>query len=98
MLFRSEGVIAKELFALVRSGFAKRRKMLRRALDTIATHEDFVKADVNPESRAEQLDLAAWGRLRHAIDTRLSGAATATRDPAVPSALGAPTDENTASH
>jgi 16S rRNA (adenine1518-N6/adenine1519-N6)-dimethyltransferase len=67
-----EGVVAKELFALVRSGFAKRRKMLRRALDSIATPEDFVKADVNPESRAEQLDLAAWGRLRRAIDSRLS--------------------------
>jgi len=59
-----EGVVAKELFSLVRSGFAKRRKMLRRALDTIAAPEDFVKAEVNPESRAEQLDLAAWGRLR----------------------------------
>jgi len=73
-----EGVVAKELFALVRSGFAKRRKMLRRALDTIATPEDFVKADVNPESRAEQLDLAAWGRLRCAIDGRLSHATTST--------------------
>lgn len=69
-----EGVVAKELFSLVRSGFAKRRKMLRRALDSIATPEDFVKADVNPESRAEQLDLAAWGRLRRAIDSRLSTA------------------------
>ena len=67
-----EGVVAIELFSLVRSGFAKRRKMLRRALDTIATPEDFVSANVNPESRAEQLDLAAWGRLRRAIDTRLS--------------------------
>ncbi len=73
-----EGVVAKELFALVRAGFAKRRKMLRRALDTITTPEDFVKADVNPESRAEQLDLAAWGRLRRAIDSRLSRATTST--------------------
>lgn len=63
-------VVAKELFALVRAGFAKRRKMLRRALDEIATPEDFKNADVNPESRAEQLDLAAWGRLRRAIDAR----------------------------
>jgi hypothetical protein len=47
--------------------------MLRRALDTITTPEDFVKADVNPESRAEQLDLAAWGRLRKSIDSRLAG-------------------------
>ena len=92
-----EGVEAKQLFALVRSGFAKRRKMLRRALDTIATPEDFVKAEVNPESRAEQLDLAAWGRLRRAIDTRLSTTTTTTRDSAAPSALGASTDHSTPS-
>jgi 16S rRNA (adenine1518-N6/adenine1519-N6)-dimethyltransferase len=92
-----EGVVAKELFSLVRSGFAKRRKMLRRALDTIATPEDFVKAEVNPESRAEQLDLAAWGRLRRAIDTRLSQVTTTIRDSAAPSSLGASTDHNTPS-
>ena len=92
-----EGVVAKELFSLVRSGFAKRRKMLRRALDTIATPEDFVKAEVNPESRAEQLDLAAWGRLRRAIDTRLSQVTTTIRDSAAPSSLGISTDHNTPS-
>ncbi|MFM9173663.1 MAG: 16S rRNA (adenine(1518)-N(6)/adenine(1519)-N(6))-dimethyltransferase RsmA, partial [Acidimicrobiaceae bacterium] len=93
-----DGVVAKELFALVRSGFAKRRKMLRRALDTIATPEDFVNANVNPESRAEQLDLAAWGRLRRAIDTRLSTTTTTTRDSASTSALGTSTDHGTSSH
>ncbi|MDA0286282.1 MAG: 16S rRNA (adenine(1518)-N(6)/adenine(1519)-N(6))-dimethyltransferase RsmA [Actinobacteria bacterium] len=67
------GVVAKDLFALVRAGFAKRRKMLRRALVDIATPDDFATADVNPESRAEQLDLAAWGRLRKSIDSRLAG-------------------------
>ena len=92
-----EGVTAKELFALVRSGFAKRRKMLRRALDTITTPEDFVKAEVNPESRSEQLDLAAWGRLRRAIDDRLSHATISTRDSAAFGALGAPTDHSTPS-
>ena len=84
-----EGVVAKELFSLVRAGFAKRRKMLRRALDMITTPEDFVKADVNPESRAEQLDLAAWGRLRRAIDARLSTTTIVARDSTAPSALGA---------
>ncbi|NDA38292.1 MAG: hypothetical protein EBX80_07180, partial [Acidimicrobiia bacterium] len=92
-----EGVVAKELFSLVRAGFAKRRKMLRRALDMITTPEDFVKADVNPESRAEQLDLAAWGRLRRAIDARLSHDTIATRDSTAPSALGASTDHRTPS-
>ncbi len=75
-----DGVAAKELFALVRAGFAKRRKMLRRALDDIATLEDFVNANVSPELRAEQLDLVAWGRLRRAIDTRLSTARTSDRN------------------
>ena len=64
-----------ELFALVRAGFAKRRKMLRRALVDIALPEDFASAAVNPESRAEELDLAAWGRLCKAIGIRKAGSA-----------------------
>ncbi len=66
-------VEAGELFALVRAGFAKRRKMLRRALVNIALAEDFESAAVNPESRAEELDLAAWGRLCKVIGIRKSG-------------------------
>ncbi|MFM8853296.1 MAG: hypothetical protein ACKOGL_08920, partial [Acidimicrobiaceae bacterium] len=65
---------------------------------TIATPEDFVNANVNPESRAEQLDLAAWGRVRRAIDTRLSTATTTTRDSASTSALGTSADHGTSSH
>ena len=65
-----DGVDDKDLFALVRAGFAKRRKMLRRALADTATAQDFITAQVNPESRAEELDLAAWGRLRKTIDHR----------------------------
>lgn len=68
-------VVSGELFALVRAGFAKRRKMLRRALVDIALPEDFVSAAVNPESRAEELDLAAWGRLCKAIGIRKTGSA-----------------------
>ena len=64
------GVDDKDLFKLVRAGFAKRRKMLRRALADTVNAQDFVIAQVNPESRAEELDLAAWGRLRKAIDSR----------------------------
>jgi hypothetical protein len=44
--------------------------MLRRALADTATAQDFIVAQVNPESRAEELDLAAWGRLRKTIDHR----------------------------
>ena len=68
-------VVYGELFALVRAGFAKRRKMLRRALVDIALPEDFASAAVNPESRAEELDLAAWGRLCKAIGIRKTGSA-----------------------
>lgn len=66
-------VAPRELFALVRMGFAKRRKMLRRALAEIATPDDFAIAGVNPESRAEELDLADWGRLCEAIGNRNIG-------------------------
>ena len=68
-------VEASELFALVRAGFAKRRKMLRRALVDIALPADFESAAVNPESRAEELDLAAWGRLCKVIGIRKAGSA-----------------------
>jgi 16S rRNA (adenine1518-N6/adenine1519-N6)-dimethyltransferase len=54
------------LFALVRAGFAQRRKMLRRSLQpqladrTIAVLEG---AGIDPQSRAEALDLDAWAAL-----------------------------------
>jgi 16S rRNA (adenine1518-N6/adenine1519-N6)-dimethyltransferase len=68
-------VEASELFALVRTGFAKRRKMLRGALVNVALPADFESAGVNPESRAEELDLAAWGRLCKVIKIRVMGSA-----------------------
>lgn len=55
------------LFRLVRTGFAKRRKMLRSALAGVVTSEQFAQADVESTLRAEQLDLAAWGRLVRVI-------------------------------
>jgi 16S rRNA (adenine1518-N6/adenine1519-N6)-dimethyltransferase len=51
------------LFAMVRAGFAQRRKMLRRALAGRVNAEIFAEAGVRPEARAEELDVAAWGRL-----------------------------------
>ena len=51
------------LFEVVRAGFATRRKMLRRALAGVVTPAAFDAAGVSPESRAEELDVAAWGRL-----------------------------------
>ena len=51
------------LFEVVRAGFATRRKMLRRALAGVVPPEAFEAAGVAPESRAEELDVEAWGRL-----------------------------------
>ncbi len=56
-------VPASFLFEVVRAGFGQRRKMLRRSLAALATPDDFATAGVAPEARAEQLDVAAWGRL-----------------------------------
>jgi len=53
-----------ELFSLVRTGFAQRRKMLRRALAALGIPPAaFVQAGINEESRAEELSVADWGRL-----------------------------------
>jgi 16S rRNA (adenine1518-N6/adenine1519-N6)-dimethyltransferase len=60
-------VSPQELFAVVRAGFATRRKMLRRALAGLADEAVFERARVSPQSRAENLDLDAWGRLSHEI-------------------------------
>lgn len=62
------GVPPEELFALVRAGFAGRRKMLRRSLAGLVGPEGFAAAGVPPESRAEQLDVRSWGRL--AVEAR----------------------------
>ena len=51
------------LFALITAGFGQRRKMLRRSLAGLVDAEAFVAAEVRPEARAEELDLAAWARL-----------------------------------
>ncbi len=51
------------LFALVRAGFAQRRKMLRRSLAGLVDDDAFAAAGVRPEARAEELDIEAWGRL-----------------------------------
>jgi 16S rRNA (adenine1518-N6/adenine1519-N6)-dimethyltransferase len=51
------------MFELVRAGFGQRRKMLRRSLAGLVDAEVFACAGVAPEARAEELDVAAWGRL-----------------------------------
>jgi 16S rRNA (adenine1518-N6/adenine1519-N6)-dimethyltransferase len=53
----------KRMFALVRAGFATRRKTLRRALAGVATVADLERAGIDPGARAETLALADWARL-----------------------------------
>lgn len=62
-----------ELFALVRTGFGQRRKMLRRSLAGIADAADFERAGVAPTSRPEELDVDAWCRLSEAVHGRTDG-------------------------
>ena len=54
------------MFALVRAGFATRRKMLRRALAGRIDDEQFARAGIDPSARAETLALADWARLSDA--------------------------------
>jgi 16S rRNA (adenine1518-N6/adenine1519-N6)-dimethyltransferase len=51
------------LFAVVRGGFAHRRKMLRRSLEDLVRPEAFAAAGIRPEARAEELSLSEWERL-----------------------------------
>jgi 16S rRNA (adenine1518-N6/adenine1519-N6)-dimethyltransferase len=56
-------VSAERLFEVVRAGFSQRRKMLRRALSQVVDPAAFEATGTDPTWRAENLDVAAWGRL-----------------------------------
>jgi 16S rRNA (adenine1518-N6/adenine1519-N6)-dimethyltransferase len=51
------------LFALVRTAFNQRRKMLRRSLRDVVTPDQFAAAGVEPTARPEELGLDDWCRL-----------------------------------
>ena len=51
---------------LVRAGFATRRKTLRNTLQGRVDAERFVRANIDPQARAETLSLADWARLANA--------------------------------
>lgn len=61
----------RALFALVRTAFGQRRKMLRRSLAGIVDAEDFDRAGISPTARPEELDVQDWGRLVIAIGGRI---------------------------
>lgn len=52
-----------EIGALVRAGFAGRRKMLRRSLAGLVDPAAFERAGVPASARAEELEVAEWGKL-----------------------------------
>jgi 16S rRNA (adenine1518-N6/adenine1519-N6)-dimethyltransferase len=54
------------LFELVRAGFATRRKTLRNTLAGRIDADQFARAEVDPQARAETLSLDDWARLAHA--------------------------------
>lgn len=58
----------KQLFPLVRMGFAKRRKMLRGSLAGRVTPEQFEAAAIAPTARAEELNIHDWIRLTHVVE------------------------------
>jgi len=51
------------LFAVVKGGFAHRRKMLRRSLEDLVSPEAFIGTGIAPTARAEELGLEEWERL-----------------------------------
>lgn len=53
----------ERLVEVVRAGFAQRRKMLRSTLAGVVHASAFAAAGVEPTARAEELDVAAWGRI-----------------------------------
>jgi 16S rRNA (adenine1518-N6/adenine1519-N6)-dimethyltransferase len=57
-------------FTLVKAGFAKRRKMLRGSLAGLVDAEQFARAQVRPEARAEELSVIDWRRLAEVLATR----------------------------
>ena len=60
-------VPAEKLFELVRAGFAKRRKMLRRSLSGLVSPGRLRRGGGAVGCRAENLDVYAWGRLARAV-------------------------------
>jgi 16S rRNA (adenine1518-N6/adenine1519-N6)-dimethyltransferase len=58
------------MFEIVRAGFAQRRKTLRRALRPLLgdrAGEVLAAAGIDPDARAESLDLAAWAALSEEV-------------------------------
>ncbi len=57
---------ASEMFALVRTAFGQRRKMLRRSLHDVVSADTFDAAGIDPQRRPEELSVIEWGALTNA--------------------------------
>ncbi len=57
------------LFAIMKTAFGQRRKMLRRSLDGHVSDEAFAAAGISPEDRPERIDLQRWYRLVEAMQS-----------------------------
>jgi 16S rRNA (adenine1518-N6/adenine1519-N6)-dimethyltransferase len=53
----------ERLAAVVKAGFAQRRKMLRSSLAGVVDPDSFARAGIRPQARAEELTVEEWGRL-----------------------------------
>jgi 16S rRNA (adenine1518-N6/adenine1519-N6)-dimethyltransferase len=53
----------ERLAAVVKAGFAQRRKMLRSSLAGVVDPDAFARAGIRPQARAEELTVEEWGRL-----------------------------------
>jgi 16S rRNA (adenine1518-N6/adenine1519-N6)-dimethyltransferase len=58
-----------QISTVLRAGFGQRRKMLRQSLKSLLTETEIAEAGIDPTTRPEQLDLAAWVRLANAIQS-----------------------------
>ncbi len=56
--------------AIVRAGFGQRRKTLRNALHSVCDVDALIAADIDPQTRAEQLAVADFVRLANATPNR----------------------------
>ncbi|MFM8856563.1 MAG: 16S rRNA (adenine(1518)-N(6)/adenine(1519)-N(6))-dimethyltransferase RsmA, partial [Actinomycetota bacterium] len=81
----------RELFALVRTAFGQRRKMLRRSLANVVDAADFDRAGISPTARPEELDVVTWGRLARTVhETAKKTVTTARTTPGTTTVLEAP--------
>jgi 16S rRNA (adenine1518-N6/adenine1519-N6)-dimethyltransferase len=62
----------EQFFGLIHAGFAQKRKLLRRNLESAYSKENidtaFTAAETNPNARAENLSLAEWSKLAACLE------------------------------